>query len=96
MLAWTPAAIAEALAIRTAALDAALQALGRSEWITAGHAPHITALRPPANRAVAIASALQSAGITCTHRHGLLRIAPHLHVDAAQMEWVANVAAEAG
>ncbi len=94
VLAWTPAAIADALAIRTAALDAALHAIGLSAWITSGHAPHITALRPPASDSDAVASALQSAGIACTHRHGLLRIAPHLHVDASQMSWVAQVAAQ--
>lgn len=93
LLQWTPAAIADALAIRTGALDAALQTLGLADWITPGHAPHITALRPPARRFEAASSALRSAGIACTHRHGLLRIAPHLHVDAAQMPWVAQVAA---
>ncbi|CAN5148219.1 aminotransferase class V-fold PLP-dependent enzyme [soil metagenome] len=93
VLEWTPAAIADALAIRTGALDAALRTLGLADWITPGHAPHITALRPPERRFEAVSGALRSAGIACTHRHGLLRIAPHLHVDAAQMSWAAQVAA---
>ncbi len=95
VLEWTPASIAEALAMRTAALDAALHAIGLSEWITVGHAPHITALRPSAHSFNAVSNALQLAGIACTHRYGLLRIAPHLHVDATQMRWLAQVAAGA-
>lgn len=95
VLEWTPAAIAYELASRTRALDVALHAIGLPDWITPGHAPHITALRPPARCFWAVANAMQSAGIICTPRYGLLRIAPHLQVDAAKMHWVAQVAAGA-
>src|SRR3546814_2466895 len=48
VLAWGVPGIAAALGERTRALDDALDANGLSTWKTPGHAPHLTALRPPA------------------------------------------------
>lgn len=93
--AWGVAAIGNALGERTRALDAALDAHGLSAWRTPGHAPHITALRPPADRCDAVFAALQRERIACTRRYGLLRIAPHLHVDTADMLRLAAVVAGA-
>ena len=50
---------------------------------------HLEALGPTMRRA------LDAAGIVCTRRHGLLRIAPHLHVDEADMTRVADTIAAA-
>src|SRR3546814_11156837 len=47
VLAWGVPGIAAALGERTRALDDALDANGLSTWKTPGHAPHLTALRPP-------------------------------------------------
>jgi selenocysteine lyase/cysteine desulfurase len=91
--AWGVPAIADALGERTRALDAALDAHGLSSWKTPGHAPHITALRPPAERLDAVFAAFGRERIVCTRRYGLLRIAPHLHVGAEDMARVAAIAA---
>lgn len=95
VLAWGVPAIAAALGERTRALDAALDASGLSAWKTPGHAPHLTALRPPAERLDAVFDALVRERVACTRRHGLLRIAPHLHVTPDDMARVAAVAAGA-
>lgn len=78
--AWQPARIAAALGELTAHWDAALQARGLGSWCTPGHAPHLTALQPPAAALDAVATALGAGGVVCTRRHGRLRIAPHLSV----------------
>ncbi len=91
--AWQVPRIAAALGERTAALDAALDARGLHHWKTPGHAPHITALRPPPALLDAVYAALQREGIVCTRRRGLLRISPHLHVDVDAMRRVAAIAA---
>ncbi|WAW86945.1 aminotransferase class V-fold PLP-dependent enzyme [Xanthomonas citri pv. malvacearum] len=78
--AWQPARIAAALGELTAHWDAALQARGLGSWCTPGHAPHLTALQPPAATLDAVATALGADGVVCTRRHGRLRIAPHLSV----------------
>lgn len=93
LLAWGTAGIADALGRRTQVLDQALDEAGLGAWKTQGHAPHITALRPPADRADGVHAALQRAGIICTHRYGMLRIAPHLQTDEAAMRRVADTAA---
>jgi len=93
--AWSVPHIAAALGECTGALDAALDASGLSAWKTPGHAPHLTALRPPAERLDAVFDALRRERVACTRRHGLLRIAPHLHVAPGDMARVAAVAAAA-
>ena len=95
ILAWGVPRIAATLGACTRALDAALDANGLSAWKTPGHAPHLTALRPPAERLDAVFDALRRERIACTRRHGLLRIAPHLHVAPDDMVRVAAVAAAA-
>lgn len=93
--AWRVATISDALGERTRAFDAALDAHGLSEWKTPGHAPHITALRPPLARLEAVFDALWRERIVCTRRYGLLRIAPHLHVNVDSMQRAAGIAASA-
>lgn len=90
VLAWQPARIAGALKACTDALDASLDQAGLSDWKTPGHAPHLTALQPPANRLEAAFTSLKQARIACTNRYGLLRIAPHLHVAPAEMARVSE------
>ena len=93
--AWGVARISEALGQRTIALDAALDAHDLSHWKTPGHAPHLTALRPPAALLDAVFDAFRRERIVCTRRYGLLRIAPHLHVNADDLQRVAEIAAKA-
>jgi selenocysteine lyase/cysteine desulfurase len=95
VLAWGVPDIAAALGECTRALDDALDANGLSAWETPGHAPHLTAMRPPAERLDAVFDALRRERIVCTRRHGLLRIAPHLHVTPEDMSRVAAVVATA-
>ena len=85
----------ERLEARTRALDAALQDAGLEACVADGHAPHFTGVRVPTGRMDAVGAALDGAGIVCTRRHGLLRIAPHLHVDEADMAHVAETIAAA-
>jgi len=92
---WGVPRISAALGACTRALDDALEANGLSAWKTPGHAPHLTALRPPAERLDAVFDALRRERIACTRRHGMLRIAPHLHVAPEDMARVAAVAAAA-
>ncbi|MBB3825244.1 aminotransferase class V-fold PLP-dependent enzyme [Xanthomonas arboricola] len=80
VLAWQPARIAAALGALTAQWDEALQARGLGSWSTPAHAPHLTALQPPAHRLEAVATTVGERGAICTRRHGRLRIAPHLSV----------------
>src|SRR3546814_17357109 len=68
---------------------------GLSTWKTPGHAPHLTALRPPAERLDAVFDTLARERIACPRRHGLLRIAPHLHLTPDDMPRVAHLAAAA-
>ncbi|AZR21141.1 aminotransferase class V-fold PLP-dependent enzyme [Xanthomonas vasicola] len=78
--AWQPVRIADTLGALTTHWDAALQARGLGSWCTPGHAPHLTALRPPAAALDAVATLFGTLGVICTRRHGRLRIAPHLSV----------------
>ena len=82
-----------ALGERSAALDAALDAQGLVHWRTPRHAPHITALRPPPDRLQALIDAFAAARIDCTIRAGRVRLAPHLHVPAADLQRVAALVA---
>ncbi|WP_434989628.1 aminotransferase class V-fold PLP-dependent enzyme [Xanthomonas melonis] len=88
VMAWQPARIAQALGALTAQWDTALQACGLGDWCTPGHAPHLTALQPPAAALDAVAATLGALGVICTRRHGRLRIAPHLHVTEHALERV--------
>lgn len=90
---WQIERISAALGARTGALDDALDACGLSAWKTPGHAPHLTALRPPADRLDAVRAALAQEGVVCTKRRGVLRIAPHLHVSDDDMRRVADIVA---
>ena len=90
VLAWAPARIATALGERTRALHDALDAAGLSAWTTREHAPHLMALVPPTGLLAAADAALRNANISCTCRHGRLRIAPHLHVATGDIARVAD------
>ncbi len=94
--AWGASVVLEHLRATTGALDAALDDVGLASWNTAQHAPHFTGLRPPPDRFAEIVTTLREANIVCTTRHGVLRIAPHLHVDPSDMQRVARVLARAG
>ncbi|MEO6102936.1 MAG: aminotransferase class V-fold PLP-dependent enzyme [Pseudoxanthomonas sp.] len=94
--AWGVENISRRLGQLTAALERALDAHDLGAWKTAGHAPHFTALRAPdEDQLHAAAEALRQHGMICTRRAGLLRIAPHLQVDEADMQRVARIVAGA-
>lgn len=54
-------------------------------------APHLIGLRPRRATADACMHALRNERVVCTARFGVLRIAPHLHVDEADIDRVASV-----
>lgn len=94
LAAWEPRALAAQLALRTAALRSALQAEDAPIAVAAPAAPHLLGLRPDAAWDACV-RALGQADIDCTARHGVLRIAPHLHVGVGHMRRVAQVLAGA-
>lgn len=91
--AWGSDHIASRLGALTATLDAALDAHGLGAWTASRRAPHLMGLLPPSDCLDRAVAALRAGGILCTARYGHLRIAPHLHVDDADMQRVANVLA---
>lgn len=94
--AWGVARIGARLRARTAAFDAGLREHGLSHWRLPGPAAHFLGVRPPRAEAMtAVANALSAAGIVVTARHGLLRIAPHLHVSLEDLRRVATIIAAA-
>ncbi|WP_345294020.1 aminotransferase class V-fold PLP-dependent enzyme [Luteimonas vadosa] len=95
VLSWQALPLSEALGKRTAALRTALDNRGLGDWLADGHAPHLCGVRPPGDRLAAVAGVLEEAGVIVTVRHGLVRIAPHLHVEARDMVRVADLMARA-
>jgi selenocysteine lyase/cysteine desulfurase len=91
---WGPR-VRSQLRARMDALDDALRDAGLASWNTADHAPHFTGLRPPPPDFAKVVDALRGAGITCTARHGVVRIAPHLHVSPQEITRAVRVMAAA-
>ncbi|WP_426683651.1 aminotransferase class V-fold PLP-dependent enzyme [Xanthomonas translucens pv. undulosa] len=87
---WQPARIAARLGELGAAFEDELQAQGVGDWTVPGHAPHLSALRPPASALHALLPWLQRAQVICTHRHGALRIAPYLQLTPEAMRGLAR------
>jgi selenocysteine lyase/cysteine desulfurase len=86
--AWGVDAISARLGTLTARLRAALD--GAFDMPRDG-APHFVGVRPRGATLEACVQALRRERIVCTARHGVLRIAPHLHVDEAGIDHVAAV-----
>ncbi|GHA87331.1 aminotransferase class V-fold PLP-dependent enzyme [Cognatilysobacter bugurensis] len=82
----------DAIAARLGALTARLreQVVDSFDMPDVG-APHFVGLRPRHAALDACVLALRADGIVCTARHGVLRIAPHLHIDEADIDRVASV-----
>lgn len=93
VLAWGVEDIAQQLRARTGALAAALRERGLGAWLAPGETAHFIGLRPA--DADAIASSLSAAGVVVTARHGVVRIAPHLHVSLEDMRRAAALIADA-
>lgn len=93
--AWGTDTLLAHLRAMTTALDAALDAAGLADWNTPGHAAHFTGLRPPPAQFDAVVAALRAANVICTARYGVLRVAPHLHVDEDDMRRCVAVMASA-
>ncbi|WP_462114649.1 aminotransferase class V-fold PLP-dependent enzyme [Lysobacter xanthus] len=86
---WTPAAIAASLGAWTDALKARLAGAGLGAWCVEPSSPHLLGLAPPADRLGALRDAFARAGVVCIERDGVFRLAPHLHVTAADGDAVA-------
>ena len=95
LAAWDRAAVVTQLRQRTDALHAALQARGAPVRVVQPTSPHILGLRPSPAQWERCVAALEAARIDITARHGVLRIAPHLHVGIEDLERVADVLARA-
>jgi len=95
LAAWDRTALVEHLALRTTALRDALQARDVPLPVAMPTSPHILGIRPSPAQWERCVRALEAAHIDITARHGVLRIAPHLHVDLDDMRRVADVLARA-
>lgn len=95
LAAWDPRALGVHLALRTNALCDALQERDVPLAVAQPTSPHILGLRPTPAQRDRCMQALQDAGIDVTARHGVLRIAPHLHMAVDDMQRVADVLARA-
>lgn len=93
--AWGRDAVLSRLRALTQLLDDALDAAGLAAWKSPAHAPHFCGVRPPAAQFDTVTAALREAGIVCTARYGLLRVAPHLHVRDADIARCTDVLAAA-
>lgn len=89
--AWGIASIADALTRRVARLGDRLREA--SDCDIATPVAHILGVRPRHRSADAVRDALAAAGIACTARHGVLRLAPHLHLGLEDMDAVADAIA---
>ncbi|WP_460833423.1 aminotransferase class V-fold PLP-dependent enzyme [Lysobacter humi (ex Lee et al. 2017)] len=90
VLEWTPAAIATRLAPLTARLVARLDGAGVGAWLQRPGSPHLIGVAPPPERLTAVRERLMQAQVICTERDGVFRLAPHLHVDEADIDRVAD------
>lgn len=90
ILEWTPAAIAARLDALLARLRARLDAAGLEGWHVAPSSPHLLGLAPPAPHLDAVRAAFERERIVCIERDGVFRIAPHVHVDEAGIDRVAD------
>lgn len=82
----------DAISARLGALTARLRMQLADAFDAPRHgAPHFIGLRPRTATLEACVQALRRERIACTARHGRLRIAPHLHVDEADVDRVAAV-----
>lgn len=91
--AWGTVHVERTLRTRVAELHGALDVAGLSPWRLRQACAHFAGLRPPPDRLDVASRALRQAEIVCTTRHGVIRIAPHLHVAPTGMARVADVLA---
>jgi selenocysteine lyase/cysteine desulfurase len=90
---WSVAKVAEALGALTRHLRARMEAAGMGDMMPGGHLPHLCAVRPPAARLEAAATALREAGVVLSIRDDALRVAPHRHVTMQQLDRVVELLA---
>lgn len=90
VLGWTPAGIAARLGALHARLKARLADAGLAAWCVEPSSPHLLGLAPPAGRVDALRTAFARAQVVCIERDGVFRLAPHLHVDATDLDRVAD------
>jgi selenocysteine lyase/cysteine desulfurase len=91
---WGMPQVQAQLATLSARITAAFNAKGLGDGLRDG-APHITAWTPPAGALDNVEQRLREADIIVAIRDGRLRITPHLHVDAAQIDHFAATLATA-
>jgi selenocysteine lyase/cysteine desulfurase len=95
LAAWDAQALVAHLGLRTRALRDALQERDVPLAVARPTSPQILGLRPTPAQWERCVQSLQDARIDITARHGVLRIAPHLHVSVDDMRRVADVLARA-
>jgi len=95
LLEWTPAAIAQRLGDLIARLRAWLDAAGIGHWCVAPASPHLLGIAPPAARRAALRASLAASNVVCIERDGVFRLAPHLHLDARDIDRVGDAITQA-
>ncbi|WP_133480061.1 aminotransferase class V-fold PLP-dependent enzyme [Cognatilysobacter segetis] len=95
LLEWTPAAVAQRLGELTARLRAALDAAGIGDWCLSPASPHLLGIAPPPARLDALRASFAASHVVCIERDGVFRLAPHLHLGAADIDRVAQAIVQA-
>lgn len=88
---WGVARIAASLAAVTGKLAVIGQAFGLTPTPAAERAPHMIGLKLPHGPAKPVAQSMARENVFLSARGGTLRVAPHLYVNASDMERFANV-----
>jgi selenocysteine lyase/cysteine desulfurase len=86
LLAWGVDQVAETLAALTADIVARVEKLGLTVAYADARGPHIMGVELPAGVGDTILAALQERGVYASMRASLLRVAPHLHVNATDVD----------
>jgi len=88
---WGPAEIAASLGGITRRLTLTGQAFGLTPTPAGERAPHMVGLRLAHGKAAPVAAAMAREGVHVSARGATLRVAPHLHVDEADITRFADV-----
>lgn len=91
VLEWTPRAIATRLGALLDRLKHRLADAGLAAWCVEPSSPHLLGLAPSADRVDAVRAAFERAQVICIERDRVFRLAPHLHVDEADIDRVAGI-----
>jgi selenocysteine lyase/cysteine desulfurase len=95
LLEWTVAGVAASLEAVTDEIANRASELGLSVPVRDQRGPHMLGIKVPRDRAIALGRQLEQAGIVASVRGSSLRIAPHLHTNASDIDRLLQALTEA-